>query len=302
MNIVITGGTGFLGHEVIEVLKREGGHTIYGLARSERSAQSLRDQGVIPVDADLTNADRLRGTLKDLRIDAVFHLAAEIASQRSRAKLRAVNVDGTRHLLDAILPHKELKSFIFASTVVTGEAKGALLTEDRPLIVETEYGRTKQTAEKMLLDAHAKSGFPAIIVRPCHIYGNGGWFGGIIHQIRKNSLRMPGNGQNLWDVIFVEDCAAAFIAAMKHGKPGEIYHCADDTPVAMGVFVAEAARLAGGKTPGRAPRFLANLAFGKDTITSVIRSARTSNAKLKTLGWKPAYPDYKTGLARTFAQ
>src|SRR5690606_22384282 len=139
-------------------------------------------------------------------------------------------------------------------------------------------------------------GFPVRILRPCHIYGDGGWFGGVAEEIRKEKLRMPGDGQNYWDVVHVDDVASALLAVMESGKDGGIYHVADDTPVTMGEFVAEAARLLGVRAPGRAPIFLASLLFGKDTIRSVVRSARTANGKLKSLGWTPAYPDYRAGL------
>lgn len=300
MNILITGGTGFLGEHLISLLQTEDTHTLYGLARSDKARDTLEKQGVIPVYADLTDSEKIRAALKDVSVEVVFHLAAEIASQRSKERLRAVNIEGTQNLYDAIKTHPELKSFIFASTVVTGEADGALLTEDVPLVVHTEYGRTKQTAERILLDAHASDNFPAIIVRPCHIYGDGGWFGGVIHELKKGALRMPGNGKNMWDVIHVDDCASAFVTVMTRGEPGQIYHVADDMPVTMGEFMAETARQAGVKPAGRAPRFLANLMLGRDTITSVMRSARTSNTKLRGLGWRPSFPDYTTGLAKTF--
>lgn len=298
MNIFVTGGTGFLGEHLISAIQAEGGHTLYGLARSESSAKTLEERGVSPVRADLTDGDALRRALEPLTVEVVFHLAAEIATQRSKSKLRSANIDGTQRLFEAVRLHEELKTFVFASTVVTGQAHGALLVEDRPLVVETEYGRTKQTAEKILLDAQKAEGFPAIVLRPCHIYGDGGWFGGIIQELKKGALRMPGDGKNMWDVVHVDDVAQGCLALLHHGEPGEIYHVADDTPVTMGEFVQEAARRLDVKPPGWVPRALASMALGKDTISSVMRSARTSNAKLKGLGWNPQYPDYKSGLAQ----
>ena len=60
---------------------------------------------------------------------------------------------------------------VFASTVVTGDAHGELLTEDTPLPVETPYGRSKQEGERLVLDC----GLPAVVIRPSHVYGPGGW-------------------------------------------------------------------------------------------------------------------------------
>lgn len=301
MNVLVTGGTGFLGsHLIPKLLKR--GFIVSALARSDSSEKALRTLGATPVAADLCDGETLRKALGQFQIDAVFHLAAEIASQRSKEKLRAVNIEGTRNLYEAVKDRGELRKFIFASTVVTGEANGRLLVESTPLFVETEYGRTKQAAEKILLDAFHAHHFPAVIFRPCHIYGPGGWFGQVLEDMKKGKMRVPGNGKNEWDMVHVDDCARGLLAVLDHGQPGEIYHCADDTPVTMGEVVAEAARLMNVRKPGNAPRFLANLVYGRDTITSVVRSARTSNKKLRSLGWEPKYPDNRSGLKATVAE
>lgn len=300
MNILVTGGTGFLGSHLIPMLL-DRGHTVCGLARSDASRQALETLGAAPISGNLRNSAQLRDALGPVQIDAVFHLAAEIASQRSKEKLRSVNIGGTRNLYEAVKNHAELRKFVFASTVVTGEANGEVLVEHRPLNVETEYGRTKQTCEEMLLKAFRDHALPVVIVRPCHIYGPGGWFGQVLRDTKRGKMRVPGNGKNLWDMVHVDDCARALIVAMEKGEPGEIYHCADDTPITMGEVVEEAARLLNVKKPGSAPRFLANFMLGKDTITSVVRSARTSNQKLRGLGWEPHYPDCRAGLKDTVA-
>ena len=100
---------------------------------------------------------------------------------------------------------------VFASTVVTGEANGALLTEDQPLPVRTPYGRSKQEGERMLL----ASGLPVVIVRPGHVYGPGGWYA----QELLTRLRQPGrfavigSGANMWDVVHVDDVVSALVMA-----------------------------------------------------------------------------------------
>ena len=105
-----------------------------------------------------------------LEPDCVIHLAAEIASQRDEDKVREVNVEGTRRLLAACvaLAGAEPASgprFVFSSTVVTGDAHGALLSEEAPLPVRTPYGRSKQEGERLVLE----SGLPAAVSVP-HTY------------------------------------------------------------------------------------------------------------------------------------
>ena len=62
--------------------------------------------------------------------------------------------------------------FVFASTVVTGDARGALLDEASALPVQTAYGRSKQEGERLVRE----SALPAVVLRPSHVYGPGGWF------------------------------------------------------------------------------------------------------------------------------
>ena len=301
MNILITGGTGFVGRSLIQNLSESGQHRLYGLARSDKAAASLQSVGVKAVIGSLDDGARLKRVLATLDLDIVIHLAAEIASQRNKKLLHAVNVAGTQNLFEAVRELPTLKRFLFVSTVVTGEAHGQLLEEHTELNVETEYGRTKQESERMLLSAFSDTGFPVVICRPCHIYGNGGWLKEIAGQIREGKARIPGAGDNLWDVVHVQDVASALALLMEQGQDGEIYHVADDHPVALKDFFEEVTRILGARKAGHVPRFIANWMIGKDTITSVVRSARTSNIKLKDLGWSPGYPEYKKGLTDAFS-
>ena len=190
----------------------------------------------------------------------MIHLAAEIASQRSEAKIKEANVEGTRRLLEACKAIDRRPGFLFASTVVTGDAHGELLDEETSLPVETAYGRSKQEGERLVRE----SGLDAVIIRPSHVYGPGGWF----EEEFVNRLEQPGrfavigSGENLWDVVRVEDVARAFADAAERAKPGSLYHVADDEPIRFYDFVAKTAEALGRGAPRRVPLWLARLAAG----------------------------------------
>ena len=99
-----------------------------------------------------------------------------------------------------------MRRIVFTSTVVTGDAKGALLDEDTPLPVETEYGRSKQEGERLLRDSSLE-----VIIRPSHVYGSGGWFVEefVSRLSQPGHFAVIGSGQNWWDVVRVEDVASA---------------------------------------------------------------------------------------------
>ena len=178
-------------------------------------------------------------------------------------------------------------ALVFASTVVTGDARGALLTEETPLPVQTPYGRSKQEGERLVLE----SGLPAVVIRPSHVYGPGGWYANeLIAQLRQpGRFAVIGAGENLWDVVHVDDVAAALVLAAERRAPGSIYHVVDDEPITFYDFMALTASGSGVGAPRRIPAALARLVAGRNAVDAVVRSARSSNAKIKReLGWAPA--------------
>jgi nucleoside-diphosphate-sugar epimerase len=294
VRVLVTGASGFVGHAACrELIAR--GHDVRALVRRPGSEPA----GTAAVAGDLTDEGALAAAVRAAAPEGVLHLAAEIASQRSADRVREVNVEGMRRLLDACVADGAPK-VVFTSTVVTGEAGGALLVEDEPLPVQTAYGRSKQEGEALLFE----SGLPAVVVRPGHVYGPGGWYE---HEMLAR-LRQPGRfavigrGDNLWDVIHVDDVARALVDALERAPAGEIYHAADDEPIAYRDFMALSAQALGVGPPRRVPAWVARLAAGSSAVTAVVRSARTSNAKLKReLGWAPRYPSAREGVPATVA-
>jgi nucleoside-diphosphate-sugar epimerase len=230
----------------------------------------------------------------------VIHLAAEIASQRDASKITEVNVEGTRRLLAACAGEGRPR-FVFASTVVTGDPGGAMLEEESPLPVETAYGRSKQEGERLVRD----SGLDGLIIRPSHVYGPGGWYE---HEFVKR-LKQPGrfavigSGQNWWDVVRVEDVATAFVDAAERAPSGALYHVVDDEPIRFYDFVALTAQALGVGRPRRIPAWLARAVAGGDPVRAVVRSARSSNARIKReLDWQPRFPSAREGVPDAVAQ
>jgi nucleoside-diphosphate-sugar epimerase len=301
MRALVTGASGFIGTLLCEELGSQG-HEVSALVRRPGSEPA----GTSPVQGDLLDGEQLKRALLQARPDCVVHLAAEIASQRSERKVREVNVQGTRRLLDACLAlagsdPQAGPRIVFSSTVVTGEAHGALLDEQTPLPVSTPYGRSKQEGEQMIL----ASGLPAVIVRPSHVYGPGGWYAQeLIARLRQpGRFAVIGSGENLWDVVHVDDVVAALALAVQSASPGTTYHVVDDEPITFYDFMAATARALGVGPPRRIPVPLARLVAGTNAVDAVTRSARSSNAKVKAeLGWRPAFATAQAGITDTVAR
>jgi nucleoside-diphosphate-sugar epimerase len=294
MRVLVTGASGFLGGPTCaELLQR--GHEVSALVRRPGS----HPPGTDPVAGNLTDGDRLARALAAAGPEAVVHLAAEIGSQRDSAKIHEVNVRGMRRLLDACSA-AGVRRFVFASTVVTGDAGGAVLAEDTQLPVQTAYGASKQEGERLL----AQSGLEGVVVRPGHIYGPGGWYASeFVARLRQpGRFACIGHGENYWDMVRDVDVATALADAVEDATPGSTYHCVDDEPLSQYDFLALTARELAVGPPRRVPAALARLVAGRDPVITATRSARTSNAKLKReLGWTPRFPTVATGVPDAIA-
>ncbi len=295
MRAFVTGASGFLGHAVCAELVSTG-HEVVALVRRPGS----EPPGTRPVAGDLRDGDALGRALIEARPDWVIHLAAEIATQRDPRKIDEVNVEGTRRLLGACADAGAPR-FVFVSTVVTGDAHGDVLVESDPLPVETAYGSSKQRGEHLV----RASGLPSVIIRPSHVYGPGGWYAEeIVKRLRQpGRFAVIGSGQNWWDVVHVEDVAAACVQAAQRAPAGALYHVADDEPIRYYDFVALTAEALGTGRPRRIPAWLAQRAAGDGPVRAVTRSARSSNALIgRELGWRPRYPTAREGVPDAVAR
>ncbi len=289
MKFLVTGASGFLGKAVCaELLTRD--HAVAALVRRPGSEPDATE----PVAGDLTDAGALTAAVAVAEPACVIHLAAEIASQRDAARIDEVNVAGTRRLLEACAAAGRPR-FLFTSTVVTGDARGALLDETSELPVETAYGRSKQQGERLVRE----SGLDTVIIRPSHVYGAGGWYAEeIVDRVRgPGRFAVVGRGDNWWDVVRVEDVASACVDAAERAPAGALYHVADDEPIRYYDFVALTAQAAGVGAPRRIPAWVARLAAGAGPAAAATRSARSSNARIKAeLGWSPRFPTAAQGV------
>ena len=295
MKILVTGASGFIGRAACaELVERR--HEVVALVRRPGSEPA----GTSAVRGDLTDARSLNEALTETRPDCVVHLAAEIGSQRDPKKIEAVNVEGMRRLIEACRAVGSPK-LVFVSTVVTGDPKGDLLEEDNPLLVETPYGRSKQEGERMLRE----SGLPHAVIRPGHVYGAGGWYAEeIVARLRQpGRFAVVGKGDNWWDMVRVEDVASAIADAAERAPDGAVYHVADDEPITMYDFVALTAEALGVGKPRRVPAAVARIVAGAGPVAATVRSARTSNARIKReLGWSPRFPSAREGVPDAVAR
>jgi nucleoside-diphosphate-sugar epimerase len=286
MRVFVTGGSGFIGQRLVAALVA-GGHEVVCLSRSGTSSAKLAELGADVLSGNLTDPGSIAACVREARPTHIAHTAAEIATQRSKEQIERVNIQGTRALIDACRDLEGLERFLFLSTVVRGRADGQTFREDDVIPATTAYGKSKQLGDEMVFDAHREWGFPGIVLRPSHVYGAGGWFADMVSS---KIFRIPGSGENFWDLVHVDDVVSACCLLLESGPVGEAFHVVGDEPVTMKQVFGKVAAALNRKPFGHVPVFAAKLLKGAGTIDSVIRSAKSSNEKLKGLGWAPAHP------------
>lgn len=297
MRVFVTGGSGFIGIRLVRSLLGAG-HEVVCLSRSGETSALLADIGAEVLSGDLTDAEAVSACVREALPTHVAHCAAEIATQRNNDRIEAVNVRGTQALVTACRD-VQLEGFLFLSTVVRGEANGETFTEEDVIPATTAYGRSKQVGDEIVLDAFNEWGLPAFILRPSHVYGAGGWFANLLGD---KFFRIPGKGDNWWDVVHVDDVVSACTVLLEKCPAGRVFHCVDDEPVTMKEFFARAAKALERKPFGHAPTWLAKMIKGGGPITAATRSAKSTNSRLKELGWAPKYPSSADGIPITVTQ
>ncbi|HVK16234.1 MAG TPA: SDR family oxidoreductase [Fimbriiglobus sp.] len=270
---VLVIGCGYLGRRVA-LRWIAAGRRVAALTRG-RTAE-LAALGLEPIVSDVLDPDSLR------RLPEVSTVLYAVALDRSSGRsMREVYVTGLGNVLAAMPP---CGRFLYvSSTSVYGQADGSEVDESSATVPVEESGRVVLDAEKLLREKMPS----AIVLRFAGIYGPDRL---LRRQALLNGEPLVGDADKWLNLIHVEDGAGAVLAVEGHGRPGETYIVADDTPVRRREFYTQLARLLG--APGA--RFEP---YPPGKVAQPEANRRVSNRKLRALGWVPRYPSYAEGLA-----
>ena len=240
MNILVTGGCGFIGSNFIKHMLDTYDYKITNIDKLTYAGrrENLEDYDIHSnyyfVKGDINESELLEHLIESRNIDTIINFAAESHVDNSienSDEFIHTNINGTHTLLKML--HKfPIKKFIQIST---DEVYGTLgeyenpFTEDTPLAPNSPYAASKTAADLLCRSFHETYGYPISITRCSNNYGPNQYPEKLIPLMIKNAtegkkLPVYGNGKNIRDWIHVEDHCRAIDKVLHHGKDGEVYN------------------------------------------------------------------------------
>jgi len=282
MRVLIV-GCGYVGLPLGAELVRQG-NQVFGLRRSTAGDVELKVAGITPLHADITAGESLASLPHDF--DWVVNCAA--SGGGSADDYRRLYLQGARNLIEWLFASPPKKFVYTSSTSVYGQNDGSLVKENSPAEPQADTAKVLLETEKALLDAALQKKFPAVILRVAGIYGpdRGHWF----KQFLEDEARLDGKGERILNMIHRDDLVGVIIAALKSGRPGEIYNAVDDEPVSQLKFFEWLAASLDKPLPPTA------LEDAEVNRKRGVTNKKVSNRRLKMeLGYQFKHPTFRQG-------
>lgn len=327
MNLLITGGAGFIGSALVRWLlsdeaaperEKMGLKRLVNLdaltyAGNPANLVSIREHPIYHfVQGDITNAKQVEQIFREHEISAVIHLAAESHVDRSiddPSQFIKTNVEGTFRLLDTarrLWPQGTQNRFLHVST---DEVFGTLKPEDpafcetTPYAPNSPYAASKASSDHLARAYHETYGMAVMISNCSNNYGPHQFPEKLIPLMILNALEgkpLPvyGDGMQIRDWLYVEDHARALVAILLSGTPGEVYTIGGGNELTNISLVKTLCAGLEKRRPREKGRYEDLITFVKDRPGHDRRYAINAAKAKRELGWSPR-ETFATGLERT---
>jgi UDP-glucose 4-epimerase len=245
MKAIVTGGAGFIGSHLVDILV-EKGHMVtvidnFSTGRPENLSHLAGKDNLKVVERDITDFKGL-DRLFDGQ-DWIFHLAALadiVPSIENPLRYHRANVDGTVNVLECSRS-TGVKKFIYAaSSSCYGENSPVPTSEDAPISPQYPYALTKYLGEQYVFHWQQVYGLKTISLRFFNVYGprarTSGTYGAVLgvflaQKLAGKPFTVVGDGTQKRDFVFVKDVARALLMAAESGASGDVFNVGTGHPV-----------------------------------------------------------------------
>lgn len=323
MNLLVTGGAGFIGSNLIRHIISQS--SIVKLVNLDCLTYAGHLENLVDIDhhpkyvfekIDLRDRECVRRVVREHQITHVMHLAAESHVDRSISgpgDFITTNIVGTFNLLEAcremwlVAPHQSSAVHRFHH-VSTDEVYGSLgqtgyFTETTPYAPNSPYSASKASSDMLVRAYHHTYGLNTVITNCSNNYGPFQFPEKLIPVIIQNLLaRKPlpvyGDGMNIRDWLYVRDHAEALWQVLNHGRAGETYNIGGHNEWANIKIVELICDLIDELRPDLGGHSRKLITFVKDRPGHDRRYAIDATKMKQELGWKPAYT-FEKGIRET---
>lgn len=301
MNILVTGGAGFIGSHLVRTLLAKGEKVTALDDLSTGLAENL------PPEAEFIEMDILDEGLKKVvaagAFDAIVHLAAQTMvdiSVKDPLFDARENLLGTVHVLEAARA-ANVKRIVFASTAAAyGDVKEDDLPvrEAQPTEPMSFYGLSKLSVEKYLAMYHQLYGLEYVVLRFANVYGErqgDGGEGGVISIFAKamaegRDITIYGDGEQTRDFVYAGDIAEGIVAALQTEEVNAAYNLSTQTETSLRELVSLLSEICGREIVPK---------YGAERDGDIYKSMLSNSRARRGLDWQPA-TTLAEGLRRTY--
>ena len=264
MRVLVTGADGFVGRHVVEHLV-EAGHAVWAGCRpgGEPAARWLGPHArerVSLLPLEITDSASV-STALSLPFEAIIHLAAVASGSEARqdpGRAWVVNAAGTARLVDAAVTLRTKGAdpllLVVSSAEVYGNGPASPRVETDPLLPQSPYAASKVGAEVAALEAWRRTGLRVVVARAFPHTGPGQLpiyvVPAFLERLRAAQASgagevRTGNLDPVRDLLDVRDVAAAYVALLSQGSPGEAYNVARGEGITLRALFGRLAELLG---------------------------------------------------------
>ncbi|HEY9679544.1 MAG TPA: NAD-dependent epimerase/dehydratase family protein [Drouetiella sp.] len=284
--VFLTNASGYIGTAVAKAALTKG-YEVSALARSEESANKLKQLGVKPVKGDLKQPEQYLDAVQ--AADIVIHTAA--TNDSDQGKYDTLTIDSIVNALKGTDT-----TFLYTSgTWVLGDTGANPVDETQPY-ASLPLVKFREQNEQKVIDA-AKHGIKSVVIRPVIVYGgNEGIIANLLEQaaeVKKSVYVAP--GQNYWSLVHIDDLADLYVLAIEKAKAGSIYNASSEYLQAKEV-AEHIAQTTGAQPHALEPEEAQQvLSFFADAF-ALDQKISSEKAK-RELGWQPKAPKFAQELA-----